>query len=70
MANKKYEEISIIEVRKASRNLGMSRGRGARNIRADKIYAIRRFQLEFLLKEDEAVKKQSDFAKMLFHIDK
>ena len=66
MSNKKHIETNIIEVRKASRSLGMSRGRVTRNIHADKVCAIRRFQMAFLLKEDDEVKKQSDFAKLLF----
>lgn len=66
MANKKQEEINIIEIRNTSRSLGMSRGRVTRNIRIDKVCGIRRFQMAFLLNEDNIVKKQSDFAKVLF----
>ncbi len=66
MANKKHTQINIIEVRKASRNLGMSRGRVTRNIQADTVCDIRRFQLVFLLKEEDEVKRQRDFAKILF----
>ena len=66
MSNKKHKEINIIEVRKMSRSLGMSRGRITRNIQADKVCDIRRFQLAFLLREEEEAKEQGDFAKVLF----
>ncbi len=66
MSKKKNNQINIIEVRAISRNLGMSRGRITRNIQAEKVCDIRRFQLAFLLKADDVAKKQSDFAKVLF----
>lgn len=66
MADKKCKEISIIEVREISRNLGMSRGRITRNIHAGKVCDIRQFQLSFLLKAEDEAKEQREYARMLF----
>jgi len=66
MSKKKNDKLNIIEVRTASRTLGMSRGRITRNIQAEEVCNIRQFQLIFLLKADDEAKEQSDFAKILF----
>ena len=48
MSNKKVVEKSIIEVREASRSLGMHRGRITRKMHTKKIVSIRLSQLAFL----------------------
>lgn len=66
MARKKGEELNIVEVRKKSRNLGMSRGRVTRNMQVDKVCNIRCFHLAIIQQEASKAKKQSDFVKLLF----
>lgn len=65
MSNKR-NNLSIIEIRKKSRDLGMSRGRITRNVRIEIASNIRQFQIVFILDEKDKAKMQKEFEKTLF----
>lgn len=66
MANKKENELNIVEVRNKCRRLGTSRGRVTRNIQTDRVYDIRNFQLEVVSGEGHNTQEKKDFADILF----
>ena len=65
MSNKN-SNINIIEIRKKSRDLGMSRGRITRNVTTEIVSNIRQFQVFLIADEKDKAKIQKELKKTSF----